>query len=79
MYQHELRLALLDDARTCWKVMKPYHCVAGPPRDVFFAYMPACEKDVVCFRPWKVSEMVDAKSEFEKRLFKKRAEEATKI
>lgn len=55
-YYNRLNIALIKESRQLWPTMEPYLCPMGPPREVFYAYMPASEYDALLIRPWKTNE-----------------------
>uniref|UniRef100_A0A0A1XSI6 tRNA pseudouridine synthase B n=3 Tax=Zeugodacus cucurbitae TaxID=28588 RepID=A0A0A1XSI6_ZEUCU len=57
---------LLKRARFFWFALRISLC-ALPTRATFFAYLPARQVDNYIFKPWKLSERMEAKAEWEKR------------
>ncbi|XP_055856019.1 uncharacterized protein LOC129919194 [Episyrphus balteatus] len=74
IYQDNFKESLLEDSRIYWAAVRPYQCSKGPPRNVFFAYLPARKNDVHMFRPWKVREYIHAKDEWDRRQRKQKME-----
>lgn len=57
----------MEQSRILWFAMRGYICSGGPPREAFYAYMPARRRDIIRFRLWTPYEYMDAKTAWEKR------------
>lgn len=55
-YYNRLSVALVNDCRRFWLTMNSHLCGNSSIREMFYAYLPACEYDVLPFRPWKIYE-----------------------
>ncbi|XP_055904041.1 uncharacterized protein LOC129939885 [Eupeodes corollae] len=74
IYEDNFKESLLNDARTYYVAIRPYHCTKGPPRNVFFSYLPPRKNDVHTFRPWHNWEYIHAQEEWNRRQRIKKAE-----
>lgn len=64
---------LLKRARYFWFAMRMALC-ALQTRATFFAYLPARRVDNYLFKPWKLSERMDAKTQWDKQRRMKKAD-----
>ena len=59
---------MLADVKIYWQALEPFHCKAGPPREVFYAYMPSKESEILPFRPWECINFRDMKKASDARI-----------
>ena len=50
---------IMDTARKFWFGIHPFILPKGPPRNTFFAYMPARPRDIQHFRLWQPGDYRD--------------------
>ncbi|XP_059225688.1 uncharacterized protein LOC106081500 [Stomoxys calcitrans] len=55
-FYKNINKALMAQARVLYFAMRPFLCANGPPTNTIFAYVPARNKDICNFRPWKSTE-----------------------
>lgn len=61
-FYKELNFAVIKECRQFWPTMEPFLCTMGPPREVFYAYLPASEyHSVPTRRPWKICDVKNLK------------------